>query len=200
MNIEELLAKTRSYRRFYQDKQVTTAQLESLVHCATLTPSGGNKMPLKYITSTSAGINSKIFENVGWAAYLPDWGGPKDGEKPAGYIIMLRDTSISKNTATDEGIQAMAIMLAATEMGLGGCIMGNVRRKELSEALGISEPYEIALVLALGEPKEQVVIEPIQKDINGKDNPESIKYWRDKNNVHHVPKRSVDEILLKSYS
>ncbi len=149
-------------------------------------------MPLKYITVTNPQTNAAIFDCVGWAAYLPDWNGPSEGEKPAAYIVMLRDTSLSKATATDEGIQALAIMLAATEQGLGGCIMGNVQREKLTAALDITAPYEVALVLALGVPKEEVVIEKVPADGN-------IKYWHDENGIHHVPKRTQEEILVKRY-
>ena len=191
MSIEETLTKTRSYRRFYQEKAVTQEQLSALIRCASLTPSGGNKMPLKYITSRSPESNRLIFDCLGWAAYLPDWPGPEEGERPAAYLVMLRDSSIAKATATDEGLQAMAVMLAATEAGLGGCIMANIQREKLAAALGISQPYEIALVLALGYPKESVVIEEVGKDGN-------VKYWRDGNKVHHVPKRTAQELLLKA--
>ena len=190
MDFLELVKKTRTYRRFDESKHITEEQLKTLVTYASFTPSGANKMPLKYIISTSSKTNEAIFSCVGWAAYLSDWTGPETGEKPTGYIVMLRDTEISKATATDEGIQAEAIMLGATEMGLGGCIMGNVKRAELAKALGIKERYEIALVLALGYPTEKVVIEKMGADGD-------IKYWHDENNVNHVPKRSVDEILLE---
>ena len=191
MNYEEILTKTRSYRRFYEDKKVTAEQLATLVRYASLTPSGGNKMPLKYIASTDAATNEAIFAAVGWAAYLPDWNGPEAGERPTAYLVMLRDTSIAKNTATDEGIQSMAIMAGATEMGLGGCIMGNVQRATLATVLGVAAPYEIALVLALGYPKEQVVMEPMQAD-------GSVKYWHAADGSHHVPKRSAEELLLRT--
>ena len=191
MNYEEILTKTRSYRRFYEDKKVTQEQLATLVRYASLTPSGGNKMPLKYIASTAPATNDAIFAAVGWAAYLPDWNGPEAGERPTGYLVMLRDTSIAKNTATDEGIQAMAVMAGATELGLGGCIMGNVKRAELAAALGVTAPYEIALVLALGYPKETVVMEPMKADGD-------VKYWHSADGAHHVPKRSAEELLIKA--
>lgn len=190
MNYEEILTKTRSYRRFYEDKKVTNEQLATLVRYASLTPSGGNKMPLKYITCTEPATNDTIFAHVGWAAYLPDWNGPESGEKPTGYIIMLRDTSISKATATDEGIQALAIMAGATTMGLGGCIMGNVKRSELAAALHLDARYEIALVLALGYPKENVIMEPMKADGD-------VKYWHEADGSHHVPKRSAEELLIE---
>jgi len=192
MDFYELIQETRTYRRFYEDRTVTADQLRTLVRYASLAPSGANRMPLKYIASTDSAVNSIIFANVTWAAYLPEWGGPKEGERPAAYLIMLRDTEISKTTATDEGIQAEAIMLGAVSMGLGGCIMGAVKRPELAAALHITAPYEIALVLALGIPKEKVIIEKIAND-------GSVKYWHDSANVNHVPKRSVEELLLKEY-
>ncbi|MCR5605219.1 MAG: nitroreductase family protein [Treponema sp.] len=190
MDFLELVKKSRTYRRFDESKKLSKEQLETLVEYACFTPSGANKMPLKYITVTDEKVKSIIFKNVGWAAYLPDWDGPKDGEKPTGYIIMLRDTDISKNTATDEGIQAQTIMLGAANIGLGGCIMGNIKRPELAKELGIDEKYEIALVLALGVPCEKVVIEPMDSEGN-------IKYWHDENNVNHVPKRALPELLIK---
>ncbi|MHC4361349.1 MAG: nitroreductase family protein, partial [Planctomycetota bacterium] len=76
-----------------------------------------------------------------------------------------------------------------TEKGLGGCMLSAVNREGLREALDIPSRYEILLVLALGKPKEKVVIEPVNES-------NQIKYWRDKDWIHHVPKRSLDEIII----
>ena len=190
MDFLSLVKKTRTYRRFDESKKVTNEQLFSLLEYASFTPSAANKMPLKYIASTSSETNAAIFACVGWAGYLSDWDGPCDGEKPTGYLVMLRDTELSQQSATDEGIQAETIMLGAAAMGLGGCIMGNVKRGELRMALSIDERYEIALVLALGYPTERVVIERVKDG--------DVKYWHDAENVNHVPKRTAREMLLKS--
>ncbi len=190
MDFLELVKKTRTYRRFDQSRKVDEAKLRKLVEYASFTPSPANKMPLKYILSTDSATNEKIFATLGWAGYLPDWQGPAEGEKPTAYLVMLRDNEIAKQSATDEGIQSEAIMLGATQMGLGGCIMANIKRNELREALGISERFDIALVLALGYPTERVVIESVKEDGD-------IKYWHDKENKNHVPKRSVDELIVK---
>lgn len=190
MDFLELVKKTRTYRRFDQSKKVDESKLRKLVEYASFTPSPANKMPLKYILSTEEGTNEKIFATLGWAGYLPDWQGPVEGEKPTAYLVMLRDNEISKQSATDEGIQAQAIMLGATDMGLGGCIMANIKRNELREALGINERFDIALVLALGYPTERVVIERVGEDGD-------IKYYHDEENKNHVPKRSVDELIVK---
>ena len=190
MDFLELVKKTRTYRRFDQSRKVDEAKLKKLVEYASFTPSPANKMPLKYILSTNSATNEKIFATLGWAGYLPDWQGPAEGEKPTAYLVMLRDNEISKQSATDEGIQAEAIMLGATQMGLGGCIMANIKRNELRESLGISERFDIALVLALGYPTERVVIESVKEDGD-------IKYWHDEENKNHVPKRSAEELIVK---
>jgi hypothetical protein len=79
------------------------------------------------------------------------------------------------------------------ENGFGGCIIGSVLREELATLLNVTEQYQIIQVIALGKPKEKVVIEPMGSDGD-------IKYWRDKNQVHHVPKRALEDIILKVYS
>jgi nitroreductase len=73
--------------------------------------------------------------------------------------------------------------------GLGGCMIGSINKKGLRKTLNLFDKYEILLVIALGKPKETVVIDNIEiaKDI---------KYWRDKNEIHHVPKRNLDDIII----
>jgi len=134
-------------------------------------------------------LNEKIFPKLGWAGYLKDWPGPARGERPSAYIIMLNDTTITTNYFCDHGIAAQSILLGAVEKGLGGCIIASVNKAKLAEELGIPGRLEILQVIALGEPKEKVVLEKVKDDGD-------IKYWRDKDQVHHVPKRSLDDIII----
>jgi nitroreductase len=187
--ISELISKNRSYRRFYQNEPVALETLRGLVELARMSPSAANLQPLRYILSCETEKNALIFEHTAWAGYLKDWLGPEEGERPAAYIIILGDTQISKSFGCDHGIAAQSILLGAVEQGLGGCIIGSVKRAELSEALAIDPRFEVLLVLALGKPKETV-----QVDVVGEDG--SIKYWRDEQQVHHVPKRSLDNIII----
>lgn len=186
----DLVCANRSYRRFYQEERIEMETLRSLVELARLTPSGSNLQPLKYILSNDPELNARIYPTLAWAGYLRDWPGPDEGERPSAYIVILGDTSISKSFGCDHGIAAQTIMLGAAEQGLGGCMIGSVRRGDLVNVLDIPAQYEILLVLALGKPKEVV-----QVDLVGPDG--SVKYWRDEERVHHVPKRSLDEIILK---
>jgi nitroreductase len=187
--LKDLVAKTRSYRRFQQDAAVSNETLRELVDLGRLAASGANRQPIKYMLVSDARRNAEVFPLLAWAGYLQDWAGPEEGEKPTAYIVVLGDTEISKNFGVDHGIAIQNILLGATEKGLGGCIIGSVKRDQLRELLKIDARYEILYVVALGKPKEEVVIERIGPDGD-------VKYWRDANHVHHVPKRSLDEIIV----
>jgi nitroreductase len=185
----DLFLKNRSYRRFYQDHEISRNHLQDLIELARLSPSAANMQPLKFILSHTPEKNNRIFPSLAWAAYIKEWSGPAEGERPSAYIVILGDSEISKNIRWDHSIVAQSMLLGAVEMGLGGCIIGAVNRDSLREALRIPERYEIMLVLALGKPKEKVRIEPVGPDGD-------IKYWRDSEGVHYVPKRSRDELII----
>ena len=190
--LKELVRRNRSYRRFYQDAPIEIETLRELVALARLSASGANRQPLKFILSCDSETNADVFPHTRWAGYIKDWPGPVDGERPTAYILILGDTEIHKSFGCDHGIAAQSIMLGATERGLGGCMIGSIDQAKLRQTLGISERYEILLVLALGKPKEQVVIEKVGPDGD-------IKYYRDAEGVHHVPKRSLDDLILEEY-
>ncbi len=191
--LEQLLRKTRSYRRFFEDEILDIEVLIELISLTRFCPSAGNLQPLKYILSTSKEQNSIIFNTLSWAAYLKDWAGPQEGERPSGYIIILGDKKIAKDFKYDAGICAQTIMLGATERGLGGCILASINRQTLREKLDIAEHLEILLVLALGKPKETIVLEDISSSGD-------IRYWRDEKDIHHVPKRLLDELIIKKFA
>ena len=187
--IKDLITKNRSYRRFHQEVPVDRETLKELVELGRISASAANRQPLKYILSNEPEKNASIFSCLRWAGYLKDWHGPAEGEKPPAYIIILGDTSVSPAFLCDHGIAAQSILLGATERGLGGCIIAAVQRTKLRKLLQIPEHFNILLVLALGKPKEKVVLETVGPDGD-------IKYWRDEDEVHHVPKRKLDDIIV----
>ncbi len=187
--LKDLITQNRSYRRFHQEKIVIRETLLELVELARLSASGGNQQPLKFVLSCEPSKNELIFPQLSWARLLEGWSGPQDGERPAAYIIILHDKRVSPNYFCDQGIAAQSILLGATEKGLGGCMVGAIRRDELRRVLAISEYYDIILVIALGYPAEKVVIETVGGD-------GSTKYWRDSAGVHHVPKRALKDIIV----
>jgi len=191
--IKDLVIKTRSCRRFFENRAISLETLRELVDLGRLSASAANRQPLKYILSADPATNEKIFPCLAWAAYLKDWAGPAIGERPAGYIIILVDTRISNDYWCDHGIAGQSIMLGATEKGLAGCFIGAINRDKLREALSIDPHSKIELVIALGEPAETIVLESTA-DCDG-----NIRYWRDEYGVHHVPKRPLDEIIVDAY-
>ena len=187
--LKELLMKSRSYRRFDENYAVSTETLKELVELARYVPSTVNSQPLKFKIVNTPDENKKVFECLAWAGLLKDWDGPAEGERPSAYIIILCDLSVGKDKRYDDGICAQTIMLGAAEKGLGGCMFGSVKREKLAENLGIdTEKYSIDLVLALGKPVEEVKIVDLPES-------GSTAYYRDENNVHYVPKRSVEDLI-----
>lgn len=189
MMIKELVYKNRSYRRFYESELVDRDMLIDLVDLGRVSPSGRNLQPLKYFISNDSVLNDKIFPTLAWAGYLKDWDGPVEGERPSAYIVILEDTLIGTGMVHDQGIVCQSILLGAVEKGLGGCIIASVKKKELATILNLPEHLHVALVLALGRPKEEVVIDDISETGD-------VKYWRDAQEHHHVPKRLLEDVLI----
>ena len=191
--LKDLIAQNRSCRRYFQDKTVSEDTLKDLVNLARLSASAANRQPLKYILSSDPAANDKIFSCLAWAAYLKDWPGPSEGERPPAYIIILGDTSVASEFWSDHGIASQSILLGAREKGLAGCMIGAINRDKLRTFLQLPPHQEILLVLAIGEPKEKIVLETVDADGN-------IRYWRDDTGLHHVPKRKLDDIIFKTFS
>jgi len=187
--IKELVSKTRSVRRFRQGEKISGESLRELVELARLSASASNRQPLKFMLSCEPGKNAVIFRHLAWAGALKNWGGPAEGERPAAYIIILGDTRISKDFGVDHGIAAQSIVLGAREKGYGACMVGSIKREELRQSLAIAGHLEILLVLALGVPAETVVLEDA---VPGG----PVTYYRDEKDSHHVPKRTLEELIV----
>ena len=190
--LSELVLRTRCYRRFKQTDVISKETLTELVNIARVSASATNSQPLKYIISSDLRTNAMIFEQLGWAGYLHEWKGPAEGERPAAYIIILDDTRIRPDARYDAGIALQNIRLAAMEKGIGSCVIGSVNREVLREELDVPLELEIMLVLAMGIPAEEIVLEETGEE-------HGIRYWRDENGCHHVPKRELQEVLFKAY-
>jgi len=186
--IKDLISKTRSYRRFQESFPVSRNDLEELIELARLSGSASNRQSLRFYLVHSSDDCQKVFSCLKWAGYLADWDAPVPGERPSAYIVILKPHNLSAYVGHDCGIAAQSILLGATAKSLGGCMFGSVNRPSLHNLLSIPKEYEIELVIALGKPIEKVVID----SVTGED----IKYWRDKDQVHHVPKRKLSDIIL----
>lgn len=186
--LKDLLLVNRSYRRFYQDHRIPAEELKDLVRLTCYCSSGRNAQPLKYRIVHTPEECSRVFPCLSWAGYLTDWPGPDEGERPSAYLIQLLDTRIVENCLCDDGIQAQTILLGAVEKGWGGCLIKAFKNDALCRVLQIDEELKLMYVIALGKPKEKVVLEPMEG--------EDYKYWRDAEGVHHVPKRKAEDIIV----
>jgi nitroreductase len=189
MKLRDIVLKTRSYRRFDESHNIKYRTLENLIDLARLSATGANRQPLKFIIYNSPEECARVFPSLLWAGYLKEWDGPEPGERPSGYIIILGDKTISEAFGVDYGIAAQSIMLGATEADLGGCMIASIKREQLRSEFKIPEKYAILLVLALGKPVENVIIDEIKDG--------DVKYWRDDKKNHHVPKRTLEELIIK---
>ena len=191
--LEELLKSDRSYRRFDGNHRIERETLLKLVALTRYCASGRNLQPLKYYIANENDICDKIFPLLKWAGYMTDWDGPEKGERPTAYLIQCLDTSITKNYLCDDGIQLQAITLGAVAEDLGCCIIKSFNLVKLKEILGLGDSFEPLYVIAIGKPVEKVVLEDLNPgDVN------DIKYYRTPDGIHHVPKRTLDDLVINN--
>lgn len=186
--LKDLVFKSRSYRRYDQGRKITDDEMRSLVELARICPSGANRQPLKFLLINDERTDDLVFPHLKWAGYLHDWDGPVEGEHPSAYIIMVLDRSISSEPFVDHGIMAQTILLGAVEMGLGGCMLLAFDREAISRGFALEDDLRPLLVIALGKPVEKVQVEEVKEG--------DIRYYRDQEMVHHVPKRDLGELIL----
>ena len=190
MDFLELVTGARTCRRFREAEGMPAGTLEWLVECARATPCAGNAQALRFAAAESPEACAAVFPALKWAGMLTDWNGPEAGERPTGYIVILGEAGTrAKLNAIDAGIDAQTIQLAASSRDVGCCIFLSFDPRVLREVHGIPETLEPVLVLALGLQKEVRRVEPMGPD-------GSVKYWRDAQGVHHVPKRALEDLLI----
>lgn len=190
--LKDLVLRNRSYRGYDESRCVTQEELLDMIDHARLAPSSVNAQPLKYVAVNDSGKTAQIQPLTHWAKAL-DMELPHQGKCPTAFIIICQDMQLSTNTAAyqrDVGIVAQTIMLRAAEMGLGGCMIGNFSKEVLSETLQLEERYYPHLILAIGKPDETVILTDVKED-------GSVRYYRDENDCHYVPKRSLDDIIIQ---
>lgn len=196
MDFLKAVSETRTCRRFNGARRLPGGTLSWLVDCARLTPSAGNLQILRYITIGSPNKCAEVFPTLRWAAYLKDWNGPEPKERPTGYVVIMakgdEDKKIGKMTLIDVGVAAQTMHLAAGTAGLASCMFGSFDAVSITSLLQIPTEYTVALVMAFGFPVEARTLVPLPKD-------GSVRYYRNAEGVHFVPKRSLPEVLLKEY-
>ncbi len=188
--LKDLVLKNRSYRGYDPSVPVPEDTLRDLVDLARFTASGANLQPLKYrlvfLPEEVAGLNAL----TRWAKALPHVALPREGRFPPAYIVICNDLTICRAPEAakmDVAIAAQTILLGAVERGLGGIMLGNFDHDRLREAVALPEGMEPMLILAIGKPNDKIVLTEAEG---------STAYYRDENDVHYVPKRRLEDILI----
>ena len=197
VEFQQLAAGSRTYRR-YGARPLRRDELLGLVEAARLAPTGNNSQQLRFRVvpgmEDPAGCQL-VFSHLHWAASLPDWDGPEADERPGGYVVVCLPHKVAKSPVRliDVGIAAQTLALAAAARGLGACM-----HKSYDACLGAELGLEglgldVALVLSVGERGEKVVLERAGV---GAAQSHGLTYWRDPDRSHHVPKLSLEELLV----
>lgn len=191
MDFYELALKARSCRRFVEDQPLGYADLDWLCACARLAPSGRNAQELRFIEIVEKETCAKVFAHTRWAGAIKD-GIPKEGERPTAFIAVLMPEKSSEVLCFDMGIACQTIQLAATSRGWGCCMIYSYDHKEVADILNIPENLKPGLLLALGLALEERAVSNARAG-------DSLKYWRDDQGVHHVPKLELEDLVLKRF-
>ncbi|SDP59020.1 nitroreductase family protein [Desulforhopalus singaporensis] len=190
--MQEKIAKVRTFRRFVEKEPISSDLLQSLVDLARLGGSARNGQPWQYMIVNTPDMCEKIFPFLGWAKYLTDWKGPAPGERPSAYVLCFLNRNRLRGSEGeaqfDLGIATQNLLLGAMDHRIGGCRIGAFSPR-LANLFKVPEYLQLSLVVALGKPRETVILEESRDE-------DDIKYWRDEHGVHHVPKRPLSSCLI----
>ena len=188
----ELVKSSRSWRGYDESRRVTREELLYLVDCARFAPSSVNRQPFQYILAYEQAELDRIQPLTGWARGLPEKHLPYPGKRPTAFIVIAQNTDWEADLTRfpkDVGIVAQTMLLAATSVGLGGIMIGNFSPAKLSAALALPQHLVPMLIVAIGKPDESVVLTEAAAG-------ESLGYYRDENDVHYVPKRRLEDVVV----
>lgn len=185
MNTTDAILARRSIRKF-SPEPVSRELLTQLVEITRLYPTGGNLQPLRFAIVTNPRLTDAIFPDLKWAMYLPGYT-IGETERPTAYVVLLRDSRISKKCDYDVGAASALLMVAAADRGIGSCPIGNFTAAKVSALLGLEEDLHPELVIAMGYPAQESRPVPME---------DTIRYRQDEAGNFLVPKWNTEDILL----
>jgi len=188
MRLEELLLLFIDCNRLDQGP-VDEAALLRLVELTRLGPSLGSRQPLKYVLAWQPAQIDRIALHLSQSSTPARWTSPARDAGPVGYIVILGDRRIAFLWDWDCHVAAQTILLGATIGGLDGYVIRSFDRTALRAALDPPGHLEILMVVALGEVRENVVLE------NGR--PARRPEWRDAECLERVPLRTLAELRVQ---
>ena len=155
MNSQEIVQNRQSCRSYDESRAVEPEKLEAILAAVRLSPSACNGQP--YHLTVCQG------ETARKAAAACMGAGMNKFASQAPVTIVISEENYVRSAAVgarlkhndyrsiDIGIAAAHLTLAATELGLGTCILGWINDSALREVCGLTKPAR--LVITLGYPK-----------------------------------------------
>ncbi len=154
MKFSELVQKRQSDRS-YLPKEIEKEKLERIMECGRLAPSACNAQPWKFVVVTDPELKGEVGEAA------RGLGMNKFAVQAPVIIVVVEERpnlssmagGIAKNKhfpLIDIGIATEHICLAATEEGLGSCIMGWFDEKRIKKALNIPRSKRVLLLVSVG--------------------------------------------------
>ena len=189
---KDIVKKSRSYRGYDESRRISREELLELVDCARFVPSSVNGQPFQYLLVWKKEDVDRLQPLTGWARALPDMKLPHPGKCPTAFVVICQNTEWDPDLnryLRDVGAVAQTMLLAATQEGLGGIMIGNFSPAKVAQEMELPETIVPMLIVAFGKPDEKIVITEIE-------NGQSTKYYRDEQDVHYVPKRKLEDIVL----
>ena len=186
---KNIFLKNRSYRSFTEEK-IEKADILAMIENARLAPSARNAQNIRFAIVQTDEKCKEIFTYIKWAGAI-EWE-PTSNEAPTTYIALCvpKDKNLNMNfNYFDMGVICQNILLTATSLKYGGCILGSFNKLKVAEILEVPENYNCEILIALGKPAERVsIVDAVDKNI---------VYYRDIEKHHHfVPKIPLNELIF----
>jgi nitroreductase len=143
LEFEEVIKKRRSIRK-YKDTPVPKEKILEVLEAARIAPSASHRQPWHFIVVEDKEVIKKLAKQE-WAAEAPV------------MIVGLADQDASPSWClNDLGIAFEHLVLAATNLGLGTCWMGQSKREELVKGLlDIPDNFKVIALTPIGFPDEK---------------------------------------------
>ncbi len=151
----QLVEARQSCRAYDSTRDVEPEKLARIVEAARLAPSACNSQPWHLITVTDANLRAEV------ADALTSMGMNRWADQATAFIVIVQESpnftarlgGWIKNKhfpLIDCGIVSSHITLAATQEGLGSCILGWFDEKHIRQILGIPRSKRVLMVISLG--------------------------------------------------
>lgn len=148
------LINTRESCRNYKPDPVERAKLEQLIEAARLAPSACNSQPWSFtvVTGSRCAQLAPCLQELGMNKFA--------SQAPAFIVVTEEKASLAATVASrmksqeyaqmDVGIATAHLCLAATQLGLGTCIMGWFNEEKVKALLDIPQQKRVRLVVSVG--------------------------------------------------